>query len=90
MTLDGLQGDMDDMDLDGDKIDEAVLALLHLTLHDGRRAWGWGGVDWDSMTRLHKQGWISDPVGKARSACVEITKKHAPSCLTLSAHILDG
>mgnify|MGYP003113409124 FL=1 len=65
MTLDGLQGDMDDMDLDEDKIDEAVLALLRLTLHDGRRAWK--GFDWDSMDRLHKKGWISDPVGKARS-----------------------
>ncbi len=65
MTLDGLQGDMDDMDLDEDKIDEAVLALLRLTLHDARRAWK--GFDWDSMDRLHKKGWISDPVGKARS-----------------------
>jgi hypothetical protein len=27
------------VDLDTDKIDEAVLALLHLTLHDGVRAW---------------------------------------------------
>ena len=27
------------MDLDDDKIDAAVLALLRLTLHDGRRAW---------------------------------------------------
>jgi site-specific DNA-adenine methylase len=42
-----------------------VLALLHLTLHDGRRAWK--GFDWDSMYRLHKKGWISNPVGKARS-----------------------
>lgn len=53
------------MDLDEDKIDEAVLALLRLTLHDGRRAWK--GFDWDSMDRLHKKGWITDPVGKARS-----------------------
>ena len=27
------------MDIDTDKIDEAVLALLQLTLHDGFRAW---------------------------------------------------
>ncbi len=27
------------MDIDNDKIDEAVLALLRLTLHDGFRAW---------------------------------------------------
>lgn len=53
------------MDLDEDKIDEAVLALLRLTLHNERRAWK--GFDWDSMDRLHQKGWITDPVGKARS-----------------------
>ena len=53
------------MDLDEDKIDEAVLALLRLTLHDERRAWK--GFDWDSMDRLHQKGWITNPVGKARS-----------------------
>lgn len=58
-------GDMDDLDLDEDKIDEAMLALLRLTLHDERRAWK--GFDWDSMNRLHTKGWITDPVGKARS-----------------------
>ena len=56
---------MDDMDLDEDKIDEAVLALLRLTLHNERRAWK--GFDWDSMDRLYKKEWITDPVGKARS-----------------------
>ena len=53
------------MDLDEDKIDAAVLALLRLTLHDGQRAWK--GFDWDSMDRLHRKGWITDPVGKAKS-----------------------
>ena len=53
------------MDLDEDKIDAAVLALLRLTLHDGRRAGK--GFDWDSMDRLHRKGWIADPVGKAKS-----------------------
>jgi hypothetical protein len=27
------------MEIDTEKIDEAVLALLYLTLHDGSRAW---------------------------------------------------
>lgn len=53
------------MDLDDDKIDAAVLALLRLTLHDGRRAWK--GFDWNSMDRLHRKGWITDLVGKAKS-----------------------
>jgi hypothetical protein len=37
------------MELDNDKVDEAVLALLHLGLHDGARAWK--GFDWGAMDR---------------------------------------
>jgi hypothetical protein len=65
VTPEGLQGETDAMDLDEDMIDAAVLTLLRLTLHDGQRAWK--GFDWDSMDRLHKKGWITDPVGKAKS-----------------------
>ena len=53
------------MDIDTDKIDEAVLALLQLTLHDGVRAWK--GHDWDALDRLHRRGMIHDPVGKVKS-----------------------
>jgi hypothetical protein len=53
------------MELDKDKVDDAVLALLRLTLHDGQRAWK--GVDWDALDRLHRKGLIGDPVGKAKS-----------------------
>jgi len=53
------------MKLNTDRIDEAVLALLHLGLHDGTRAWK--SFDWDAMARLHAKGYISDPVGKAKS-----------------------
>lgn len=53
------------MQIDTGKIDEAVLALLYLTLHDGVRAWK--SFDWDTMNRLHEKGFISDPVGKTKS-----------------------
>jgi len=53
------------MELDTNKIDDAVLALLYLGLHDGARAWK--GFDWDAMNRLHEQGYITDPRGKAKS-----------------------
>lgn len=53
------------MDIDEDKIDEAALALLSLTLHEERRVWK--GMDWDVLARLHEKGLISNPVGKARS-----------------------
>jgi hypothetical protein len=53
------------MEIDTDKVDDAVLALLWLTLHDERRAWK--GFDWDTLARLHRKGLIADPVGKAKS-----------------------
>jgi hypothetical protein len=53
------------MALDTDRIDDAVLALLYLGLHDEWRAWK--GFDWDAMNRLHEKGMITDPVGKAKS-----------------------
>ena len=59
------------MDIDGDRIDEAVLALLHLGIHDRDKMFGrartWKSFDWDAMDRLHEKGFISDPKGKARS-----------------------
>jgi hypothetical protein len=53
------------MNLNTDRIDEAVLALLYLGLHDGARAWK--SFDWDAMARLHEKGFISDPARKAKS-----------------------
>jgi hypothetical protein len=53
------------MDIDTDKIDEAVLALLYLTLHDGVRAWK--GHDWGALDRLYQNGMVDNPVGKAKS-----------------------
>jgi Domain of unknown function (DUF6429) len=53
------------MEIDTDRIDEAVLALLILGLHDRCRVWK--GFDWDAMNRLYDKGFISDPVGKAKS-----------------------
>jgi hypothetical protein len=53
------------MELDDDKIDDAVLALLSLTLHDGQYAWK--AFDWDTLGRLHRKGLIDNPVGKTKS-----------------------
>jgi len=53
------------MDVDRDKIDDAVLGLLWLTLHDERRAWK--GFDWAAMERLHQKGLIANPANKAKS-----------------------
>jgi hypothetical protein len=53
------------MDIDTDKVDDAVLALLRLGLHD--HGCVWKTFDWEAMNRLHKKGLITDPVGKAKS-----------------------
>ena len=71
------------MEYNKDKVDEMVLALLYLTLHDHGRAWK--GHDWDAMNRLHEKGMIHDPVGKGKSValtdegikrCEELFRKH--------------
>jgi hypothetical protein len=59
------------METDKQKIDDAVLALLYLTLHDGSRAWK--SFDWNAMNRLFEKGFIYDPVNKAKS--VDLTEK---------------
>jgi hypothetical protein len=53
------------MNYNNDKIDEAVLALAYLTLHDGTRVWK--SFDWGALKRLHEKDYISDPVSKAKS-----------------------
>ena len=53
------------MALDTDRIDDTVLALLYLGLHEQHRAWK--GFDWNAMGRLHEKGMIHDPVGKVKS-----------------------
>lgn len=56
------------MAIDQQKIDEAVLALLYLTLHDRHRAWK--TFDWDALSRLFENGFIDDPVNKAKSVAL--------------------
>lgn len=56
------------MDIDGEKLDQVVLALLHLNSFkegDGRRAWK--SLPWSVMDSLHEKGFISDPATKAKS-----------------------
>ena len=53
------------MNIDNDRIDAAVLALLWLNVESSGMAWK--GFDWASMDRLHARGLISNPMGKAKS-----------------------
>jgi len=50
---------------DHNKVDEVVLALLQLTLHDSYRAWK--EFQWDTLDQLYEKGWIENPRSKAKS-----------------------
>ena len=62
---------MDEPEIDTDRIDEAVLALMYLTLHDIDELDGfaraWKGFEWETLARLHAKNFIENPVGKAKS-----------------------
>lgn len=64
---------MDEPQIDTDRIDEAVLALMYLTLHRDpppSLCRAWKSFDWDAMDRLHEKDLILDPVGKAKSVAL--------------------
>jgi hypothetical protein len=57
------------MDLDAEKLEQTVLALLYLNSFDekpgGKRAWK--AFPWSVMDRLHEKGYISNPATKNKS-----------------------
>jgi hypothetical protein len=76
------------------KLDEVVLALLHLNAYtaDGvTRAWK--AFDWDSLDRLHAEGLIANPKSKAKSVVLtdegarraaELFRKHFGAAETVA------
>ncbi len=59
------------MDVDAEKLEQAVLALLHLNTFDeksGKRAWK--ALPWSVMDQLHHKGYISDPATKNKSVSI--------------------
>lgn len=76
------------------KIDEVVLALLHLNAYtaDGMTR-AWKGFDWDSLDRLHALGLIANPKSKAKSVVLtdegarraeELFRKHFGAAETVA------
>jgi hypothetical protein len=56
------------MDIDGEKLEQVVLALLYLNSFEegtGRRAWK--SFPWSIMDSLHEKGYISDTANKNKS-----------------------
>jgi len=69
-------------DYDREKVDEIVIALLYLTLHDSYRAWK--GFDWDTLDRLYEKGWIDNPRRKAKA--VQLTEEGLARSAQLFQH----
>jgi hypothetical protein len=56
------------MAVNEDRIDEVILALLHLTsFSEQGQTRAWKSHDWDALDRLHQKGMIGDPKSKAKS-----------------------
>lgn len=57
------------MEIDENKIDEMVLALLYLTSFQEPKGFyrAWKSHDWNALNRLHEKGYISNPKSKAKS-----------------------
>jgi len=53
------------MQINQEKIEEATLALLFLTLHDENRAWK--NFDFEIIDRLYEKGYIQNPKNRAKS-----------------------
>ena len=69
------------MEFDERKIDEAVLALLYLTLHDGNHAWK--TIDFATLDRLQVQRFLFGTVTRAKS--VVFTEKGLRAAEQLAA-----
>lgn len=75
------------MEFNKDKVDDFTLALMFLVMHDENKygARAWKGFDWDTMDRLHAKGFISNPVGKAKSVVMTPSLKQSSSYNGLKA-----
>lgn len=76
------------MDIDEEKLEQAVLALLQMNLSDesGRRAWK--SLPWSVMDSLHQKGYISDPATKNKS--VLLTEEGAKLSAELFGKLFSG
>ncbi len=62
------------MDYDQEKVDEMVLALLHLTsFREENVTRAWKSMDWDALDRLFQKGYIHNPKSKAKSVLMTET-----------------
>jgi hypothetical protein len=77
------------MAVNEDRIDEVILALLHLTsFTEQGLTRAWKSHDWDALNRLHQKGMIGDPKSKAKS--VVLTEAGAKRAQELFAQYFEN
>lgn len=77
------------MSYDDSKVEEAVLAVLYLTVfeeHGTSRAWK--GIDWEVLNRLFERGLIHDPRNKKKS--VVFTQEGLAQAKVAAEKIFEG
>jgi len=53
------------------RVQDAVLALMHLTTHADKFGWwAWKSFPWEATDGLHERGLIDDPRSKAKSVAL--------------------
>jgi hypothetical protein len=76
---------MSEAEIDNDRIDDTLLALMYLSLHNADRHSGlvrsWKSFDWEVMNRLYAKEMIFHPVNKAKS--VILTEEGRKRCEAL-------
>jgi hypothetical protein len=56
------------MDVDEEKLEQVVLALLHMnSFREGAGRRAWKSLSWTTLDSLHEKGYISDPANKNKS-----------------------
>ena len=58
------------MEINDEKLEQTVLALLQMNLSDSSGIRVWKGLPWSVMDSLHQKGFITDPATKAKSVCL--------------------
>jgi hypothetical protein len=56
---------------DEHRVQDTVLALMHLTAHKDTFGWrAWKGFPWEATDGLYERGLISDPKSKSKSVAL--------------------
>ena len=58
------------MEINDEKLEQTVLALLQMNLSDNSGIRAWKSLPWSVMDALHEKGYITNPATKAKSVCL--------------------